>query len=147
MQTVFFLLMTRNLALVIPKVFIAMDLSEIGKAAGLKEAKAIATDNLGSKIVSAGECMLQGMFSYTVKITMQGGARYYVVQLRAEIVYEENSQQVTTYLVISSLFPFVSFGRIFNSPVPFAYIMPRIPGLTYYTSSRRTTWPTENHIK
>src|ERR1700733_14416192 len=124
-----------------------MDLSEIGlksKAAAFKEAKAIATHHLGSKVVSADECMLQGLFSYTVNITMQGGARY-VVQLRAETVHEENSQQA--HDILGDLVPVPIRVIRQDSPVPFAYIMPRIPGLTYYTSTGRTAWPAENHIK
>jgi hypothetical protein len=72
---------------------ITMHLSEIGlksKPAALKEAKAIATHHLGVKVLSASPCVLQGMFSRTIDVTMKDGTKH-VVQLRSESVHEENA--------------------------------------------------------
>lgn len=124
-----------------------MDLSEIGlksKTAAFKEAKAIATLHFGLKVVSAEECRLQGLFSYTVNVTMRDGSQH-VVQLRAETVHEENSQQA--HDILGDFVPVPVRVVRDGSTVPFAYIMPRIPGFTYYTSTGRTQWPAENEIR
>lgn len=124
-----------------------MDLSSIGlksKAAAFKEVKAIATLHLGSKVVRADQCVLQGMFSYTVEVTMKDGSSY-VVQLRAESVHEENSQQA--HEILGDLVPVPTPVIRDGSPIPFAYIMPRVPGLTYYTATNRTAWPPEKHVR
>ena len=123
-----------------------MDLSQIGlknKAAAFKEAKAVATQHLGAKVVTADECALQGMFSYIIEITMKDSARC-VVKLRAETVLEENSQQAHH---LGDIVPVPIRVVRDSSPVPFVHIMPRIRGLTCYTATARTPRPAEHHVK
>jgi Phosphotransferase enzyme family len=126
---------------------VAIDPSEIGlknKAAVLKEAKAIAAYHLGQEVKSARECALQGMFSLTVIVRMKNHEEY-VVQLRSEIVHEENSRQA--HEILGDIVPIPTRVIVEGSPVPYAYIMPFIPGSTWV----RVNWTSEalaiNHVK
>jgi Phosphotransferase enzyme family len=117
----------------------AIDYSELSlpnEAAIVFEAKAIAAHYI---IVSAQECELQGEFSRTIDIGMDG--THYVVQLRTEPIVEENAQQA-----FQILGPLVAVPtRVFrdSSVVPYEYIMPRIPGVPW---SEVSGWSPGFHI-
>lgn len=113
-----------------------MEISEIGlksKAALLKEAKSIAAQHVGEGVVSAKECVLQGMFGHTVVVTMTKDGIEDVIQLCAESVDEKYAQQ--SYDILGDLVPVPVRVVRDGSPLPYACIMPRVSGLTYYTAT------------
>lgn len=123
-----------------------MDPSKVGlttKASILAEAKAIAAYHFADQPVSAKECALQGEFSRTVEVIMRDGA-HYIIQLRTQPVHEENAHQA--YSILGTLVPVPILVTHKSSPVPYAYIMPRIPGSTWLTKDVKG-WPAEKHIK
>jgi Phosphotransferase enzyme family len=124
-----------------------MNAAEIGlstKASVLKEARAIATHHLGGQTASAKECILQGMFSRTIDVAMKDKT-HYVVQLRSESVHEENAQQA--HDILGDVVPVPVRVNREGSPVPFAYVMPRVPGSTWTTKDRGPNWPVANYVK
>ena len=124
-----------------------MNVSEIGlstKASVLKEARAIATYHLGGQTASAKECILQRMFSRTIDVAMKD-KKHYIIQLRAESVHEENAQQA--HDILGNVVPVPVRVVREGSPVPFAYVMPCVPGSTWPTKERRSNWPAANYVK
>ena len=101
-----------------------IELSEIGlptKVAVIKEAKAVATHHFGTKVAFAEMCLLQGMFSCTVEVTMKD-KKLCVVQFRSESGHEEYSQEA--HEILGDLVPVPIRVVREGSPVPYTYIMP-----------------------
>lgn len=124
-----------------------MNASEIGlstKASVLKEASAIAKYHLGGETASAKECIFQGMFSRTVDVAMKD-KKHYVVQFRSESVHKENAQQARD--ILGDVVPVPVRVIREGSPVPYAYVMPCVPGFTWDTIDRRSNWPAVNYVK
>ena len=123
-----------------------LDPSQLGltsEAAVLAEATAIATEHFGAEPVSTVLCAQQGESSCTVEVGMKDGS-HFVVQLRSGPVDEKSALEA--HEILGDLVPVPTRVIRGGSPVPYAYVMPRIPGETWATKDDRG-WSRKCHIK